>query len=299
MSASEQIGFVGLGMMGTPMVRRLASAGAQVHVFDVNSDAVTALAAEPRVVAHTTVASVVDAAETIILMLPNSKIVAHVLLADGLLEQARPGSYVIDMSSSEPHRTQELAREAERHNVMLVDAPVSGGVSGAVNGTLTIMVGGSDEAFAHVQRILAPLGKRILHAGGVGSGHAVKALNNMMSATHLLASSEALVAARRFGLDPEVVLDIVNGSSGRSGSTEQKWPRFVLPETYDSGFAMSLMLKDMKIALELEHATGVPSALGEAAVAAWQAADAELAGADHTEIVKWLEMNSQTPEEIG
>ncbi len=128
-----------------------------------------------------------------------------------------------------------------------------------------------------------------MHAGDVGAGHAVKALNNLMSAAHLLASSEALIAGRRFGLDPAVMLEIINGSSGRSWSTENKWPNYVLTEKYDAGFPVRLMVKDIKLALAIEHATGVPSAASEAVVATWEAALADLPpDADHTAIARWL-----------
>jgi 3-hydroxyisobutyrate dehydrogenase len=150
------------------------------------------------------------------------------------------------------------------------------------------MVGGPDEAVAALTPLLAVLG-RVRHVGGVGAGHALKALNNLMSAAHLLASSEALLAGQRFGLDPAVMLDAVNGSSGRSGSTENKWPNFVLPATFDSGFALTLMLKDIRIALGLAEATGAPSALTARTVELWAEAAAALApDADHTEIVRWL-----------
>ena len=129
----------------------------------------------------------------------------------------------------------------------------------------------------------------MVHAGDTGAGHAVKALNNLMSAANLLVASEALIAGRRFGLDPAVMLEIINGSSGRSTATENKWPNFVLPEKYEAGFAIRLMVKDIKLALGIEHATGVPSAASEAVVAAWEAALADLPpDADHTAIARWL-----------
>ena len=171
----------------------------------------------------------------------------------------------------------------------LIDAPVSGGVSGARAGTLMIMVGGPSEAFERFKPMLAAMGKRVAHAGDAGAGHAVKALNNLMSAAHLLASSEALIAGRRFGLDPAVMLEIINGSSGRSGSTENKWPNYILTEKYDAGFSISLMVKDLKLALSIEHATGVPPAASEAVVATWEAALADLPpDSDHTAIARWL-----------
>jgi 3-hydroxyisobutyrate dehydrogenase len=134
-----------------------------------------------------------------------------------------------------------------------------------------------------------------VHAGDIpGAGHAIKALNNLMSAAHLLASSEAMLAGQAFGLDPKVMLDIVNTSSGRSGSTENKWPNYILPGRFDSGFSIAFMVKDMKIALQLADAAGTPAPLSRAAVAAWSTADAEMpAGADHTEIARWLQRESR------
>jgi 3-hydroxyisobutyrate dehydrogenase len=172
----------------------------------------------------------------------------------------------------------------------LIDAPVSGGVAGARAGSLTVMVGGSEQAFSTVRPMLEAIGSRVMRAGDVGAGHAVKALNNLMSAAHLIVSSEALIAGRRFGLDPAIMLEIINGSSGRSGSTENKWPNYVLTEKYDAGFSIRLMVKDMKLALAIERATGTPAAVSEAAVAAWEAAAGDLPpDVDHTEIARWLD----------
>jgi 3-hydroxyisobutyrate dehydrogenase len=161
-------------------------------------------------------------------------------------------------------------------------------VSGARAGTLTIMVGGPDAAVAALEPLLGLLG-RVRHVVPVGAGHALKALNNLMSAAHLLASSEALLVGQRFGLDPAVMLEAVNGSSGRSGSTETKWPRYVLPDTFDSGFTAGLMVKDIRIALDLARATGAPAGLAERTVELWgRAVDRLGPAADHTEIARWL-----------
>ncbi len=170
----------------------------------------------------------------------------------------RKGLLVVDMGSSEPVKTRALAAELDAVGVELVDAPVSGGVSGAVKGTLTIMVGGAATAVARVTPVLEHLGT-VRHAGAVGSGHAIKALNNLISATHLWITSEAMLAGQRFGLQPEVMLEIINGSSGRSGSSENKWPNFILPGTFDSGFGLRLMLKDMRTAVDLAAHSAFPS----------------------------------------
>jgi 3-hydroxyisobutyrate dehydrogenase len=282
------VGFVGLGRMGTPMVRRLAAAGIGVRGHDTVprpelADVVT-LVDEASEVA--------DGAPVVILMLPDSAAVDAVVHGAGLLDALAPGAVLVDMGSSEPLRTRALADEVAARGATLVDAPVSGGVSGATAGTMTIMVGGPDDAVAGLEPLLAVLG-RVRPVGPVGAGHALKALNNLMSAAHLLASSEALLAGQRFGLDPAVMLDAVNGSSGRSGSTQTKWPDFVLPETYDSGFALALMVKDIRIALGLIRATEVPSGHAARTVELWAEAAAALGpGADHTEVVRWLRQSS-------
>ena len=285
------VGFVGLGNMGIPMTRRLAAAGYQVRGFDTSAEARASFAAiGGEVTVADALTSVGDGASAVILMLPDSDVVEHVLLTAGLLGRLAPGTTVIDMSSSDPARTRVLAATLAEAGVTLIDAPVSGGVVGARTGTLTVMVGGPAVAFERFKPMLAAIGARVVHAGDVGAGHAVKALNNLMSAAHLLASSEALIAGRRFGLDPAVMLEIINGSSGRSWSTQNKWPAYVLTEKYDAGFSIRLMVKDIKLALAIEHATGVPSAASEAVVAAWEAALADSPpGADHTAIARWLD----------
>jgi 3-hydroxyisobutyrate dehydrogenase len=293
--------------MGIPMSRRLVGAGYQVRGFDTSAEAMANFAgigssdAGGGVTAVAGLGSVGDGADAVILMLPDSDVVERVLLghlaseppapegADGLLASLPAGATVIDMSSSDPARTRALAPLCAVAGVTLIDAPVSGGVAGARAGTLAVMVGGPDAAFDRFKPVLEAVGSRVVHAGGTGAGHAVKALNNLMSAANMLVASEALIAGRRFGLDPAVMLEIVNGASGRSTATENKWPNFVLPEKYDAGFAIRLMVKDIRLALGIEHATGVPALASEAVVAAWEAALADLPpGTDHTAIARWL-----------
>jgi 3-hydroxyisobutyrate dehydrogenase len=276
------VGFVGLGRMGTPMVRRLVDAGITVRGYDT--------VPRPELTEVVTLVDEVPAVADaiVILMLPDSNAVEAVVRGAGLLDALASGTVLIDMGSSEPLRTRALAEEAAERGVTLVDAPVSGGVAGATAGTMSIMLGGPDELAGSLGPLLGVLG-RPRHVGPVGAGHALKALNNLMSATHLLASSEALLVGQRFGLDPAVMLEAINGSSGRSVSTEVKWPNFVLPGTFDSGFAISLMLKDIRIALGLAQATGAASALATRTVELWAEAAAALGpGADQTEIVRWL-----------
>jgi 3-hydroxyisobutyrate dehydrogenase len=287
---SGRIGFVGLGNMGMPMARHLVAAGYHVIGFDTSAAVMRVVAGTDGMTAAPALTAVGDAAAAVILMLPDSDVVEQVLLADGLLASVPATTMVIDMSSSDPARTRVLADQAAERGITLIDAPVSGGVAGALAHSLTIMVGGPEQAFVAARPLLAAIGGRVVHAGDVGAGHAVKSLNNLMSAAHLIVSSEALIAGRRFGLDPAVMLEIINGSSGRSGSTENKWPNYVLTERYDAGFSIRLLVKDMKLALGIERATGTPASVSEAVLAAWEAAAAELSPeADHTAIARWVE----------
>ncbi|MEH0108848.1 NAD(P)-dependent oxidoreductase [Tersicoccus sp. MR15.9] len=284
-AGARPVGFIGLGNMGVPMVANLVRAGHPVVAFDVSADARDrAVAVGARVVP--TAHRVAEAADTVILMLPNSTIVTDVVhgLAGALSDRSR----LVDMSSSEPLRTRELAEELAPAGVRLVDAPVSGGVAGAEAGRLTIMAGGDPADLAAVEPVLEALG-RVVRVGPVGAGHAVKALNNLLSATHLWITAEAMTVGERFGLDPAVMLEVFNGSSGRSGSTETKYPRYILPGSFDSGFGLRLMLKDMQIATRLAEQVGAPSVLGEHAVERWDSAAQALdPSADHTRIAAWV-----------
>ncbi len=304
------VGFVGLGHMGIPMTTRLVAAGYRVRGFDMSSaamDSFTAIGSSEaggEALPAASLDAVGEGADAVIVMLPDSDIVERVILgrlasspaaADaGLLASLPPGATLIDMSSSDPARTKILAGLTASSGVTLIDAPVSGGVAGARAGTLAVMVGGPAESFERFKPMLSAIGKRVVHAGDVGAGHAVKALNNLMSAAHLLVSSEALIAGQRFGVDPAVMLEIINGSSGRSTSTENKWPNYILTGKYDAGFALRLMVKDIRLALAIEHATGVPATASEAVAAAWESALADLpADADHTAIARWLSTSQE------
>lgn len=293
----QTVAFIGLGNMGTPMAGRLVDAGYAVRGFDLAEAARERLTTAGGT-AMTSAIEAVDGADVVILMLPNSDIVEAALTGDGgVLATLAPGTLVVDMSSSEPLRTRALADVVAAGGARLIDAPVSGGVIGAVNGALAIMVGGAASDFSEVEPVLQVLGKPT-HVGEIGAGHALKAINNLMSAAHLWVSSEAMLTGIAFGLDPEVMLEVINVSSGRSGSTQLKWPKFIVPETYDSGFGMALMLKDAKIATGLAENLGIPHSLSDATVEHWSTANADLGpGADHTEAAKWLRM--QLPATTG
>lgn len=303
----HRIGFVGLGRMGLPMASRLAAAGFEVRGFDiaepareafrraVSSPAARADDGVAPSEAAGTLAGAADDCDAVVLMLPDSGIIAAVTRDQGLLSAMRPGALVIDMSSSEPDKTEALASAAEARGISVVGAPVSGGVKGAADGTLTIMAGGAAHAVRRARPVLDTLGARVIHVGDApGAGHALKALNNLLVAVTVLATSEAVLAGQRFGLDPAMMLDVINTSTGRSFASERDWPDHVLTGGYDSGFALRLLVKDALIGLGIERSAGTGSALGETAAELWRRAANWLpADADHTEIVRWLESTRQ------
>ena len=277
------IGFIGLGRMGRPMAARLAAAG---HSLTVNDAAPAAVAdfleAHPSRRAETP-REVGQASDIVITMLPTSAVVAEVLQGpDGLLAGTAPGALIIEMSSGEPSATQALAAQAAQAGPVMIDAPVSGGVARAVTGELAIMVGGDDEAFARAEPILRAMGTTLLRTGAVGTAHAMKALNNLVSAAGFLVSVEALLIGKRFGLDPSVMVDVLNASTGMNNSTQKKLKPFVLSRRFDSGFGLDLMVKDLSIALGIARDGGVSAPLSALTRELWAAALAMDAGEDHT-----------------
>jgi len=293
----ERIGFVGLGNMGAPMARRLAAAGYPLAVADANPEAVARFTAETACERPADLKALGAACRAVITMLPDGHTVRKVLLdANGIAAGLRPGSFVIDMSSSAPGGTRELAAELAKQDLSLVDAPVSGGVRKAVDGSLAIMAGGSPDAVAACRPALETMGK-VFPTGGSGTGHAMKALNNYLSAATLTATAEAVLAGTQFGLDPKLMIDVLNASTGRSATTEFKYPTYVLPRRFDSGFALGLMAKDLRLALELARSTGTPRVLLEELSVLWDEAEQRIGfRADHTELVRFLEDRTRDPD---
>ncbi|MGE4425519.1 MAG: NAD(P)-dependent oxidoreductase [Solirubrobacteraceae bacterium] len=281
---------IGLGTMGLPIAKRLLGAGYDVVGFDVRDDARARFAqCDGARVADTALEAVADA-ETVVLMLMSSQVVESVVLSGGVLDALREGSLLLDMGSSSALSTRRLAELARERGVAYVDAPVSGGGHwSAAEGTMTIIVGGSDTDVARCMSLLQQLGTTIRHVGPAGAGHALKAINNLLSAVTLLASSEALVLGRRFGLDPARMMEVINASSGQSDSTTRKIPRFVITESYDSGGPLRGMLKDVRNATDLAAELGADLRLGGAVADLWQAAARDLPPeADYTEIARWV-----------
>lgn len=285
-----RVGFIGVGQMGKWMAEHLLNAGYEVTIFDKNPDEVPGLQ-EKGARAASSVSELGRENNFVITMLPNSTVVEEVVAGvDGLFSAMMPGGVIIDMSSSYVLSTRRLAEDAKLKKLAFLDAPVSGGVKGAREGTLTIMVGGNPDDFQTVLPILQHIGKKITLVGQTGAGHALKALNNYLSAASLYATTEAMVLAKTLGLDLNVALESINTSSGQSYSTHYKFPNFVLPRTFDSGFSLELLLKDVKMATSLARDNKVPVFLASAVEQIYEAAlrsgDPNL---DHTEVVKFLE----------
>jgi 3-hydroxyisobutyrate dehydrogenase len=287
---SERIGFTGLGMMGLPMARSLLARGFSVLACDTSAAAREALAegAAPGVVAFAPdPAAVAAGARAVVLMLPNSRIVATVMAA--LLPALRPGALVIDMGSSEPAETRRWAGLVAQRGARFVDAPVSGSVAKAKTGTLAIMVGGDDAAFAQAEPVLRGMGEAIIRTGDVGSAHAMKALNNFVYAAGLLATAEALRMGEALGLDLGILTDVMNASSGRNIATETKARQEIIPRRYAGGFQLGLMRKDLETAGGIAEGTGVAAPSLALCRALWSEAVERLGPTvDNTEIHRFL-----------
>ncbi|WP_256372411.1 NAD(P)-dependent oxidoreductase [Aminobacter sp. MSH1] len=286
---TSPIAFVGLGMMGLPMASRLVGAGFAVRGSDLSAEARDGFIAKGGT-AFDNARQAAEGVSVLITMLPNGKIVRDALLgADGAVGVLPPGALVIDMSSSAPMETRQLAADLAAKGISLIDAPVSGGVRRAADGSLAIMAGGDSAEIERARPILEAMGKSVIATGPIGSGHAVKALNNYVSAAGLAAACEAAIIAEKFGVDPNVLVDVLNVSTGRNNSTELKMKPIVLSGSFASGFAMALMAKDLRIAADLAVELAIEAEGARDAAALWAQASVALGReADHTEIYRFL-----------
>lgn len=287
---TPKLGLIGLGNIGEPVCRQLIEEGYEVSVYDANGEAVARLedtAAEPA----SSPKALASVADVVLLSLPNSAVVEEVVLGeDGLIGSLSPGNVLIDTSSSKPSSTRMLSDRLAQAGIDMLDAPVSGGVMRAREGTLSVMVGGRREVFERCSPILRAFGGQIFFLGDHGAGHLAKALNNLLSATTLASAAEAVILAERAGLSPDTFVEVINASNGRSYSTEVKFPTYILDRSFDDGFATALMNKDLKIALEAAAEIDFPMLVGSTVAQVWQAAVARGNGArNHTEIYAFLE----------
>jgi 3-hydroxyisobutyrate dehydrogenase len=275
------------------MAACLVKAGFTVHANDSRKAVADNFVQQVGGFAPDSLRQLAATSDVIVTMLPTSAIVEHVLGGgdDNLFSGLKPGTIIIDMTSGVPSLTQKLAERVAALGGVLIDAPVSGGVPRAKTGQLAIMVGGDDAAIERARPVLAAMGTSVLKTGGVGSGQAMKALNNLVSTGGFLIGIEALLIGQRFGLDPAVMTDVLNAATGMNNSTQKKFKQYVLSRSFDAGFSMGLLAKDLSIALQVarETATSVPvSAVVRELIVSAEAKFGP--NADHTEMAKLCEI---------
>ncbi len=287
-----KLGFIGLGAMGKPMAKRLVGADHEVYVYDVIPEAIKELADVGAQVCASPL-EVGSQAEIILLSLPNSAIVANVVLGDeGVLSGAAAGATIIDLSSVDPESTRRLAAIAEQKGIDYVDAPVSGGVSGAQAGTLTIMLGAKDSSVEKVKPVLGHLGKKISHVGDVGAGDAVKIVNNLLLGANMAALAEALVLGQKLGLSGDIMHEIIGQGSGKSYVLDAKLENFILKGNFEPGFAVDLQYKDLGLAIDAAKKTKMPLPMTNQAIQLYEMARARGYGdKDMSSVIKiWEEL---------
>ncbi len=295
-----RIGFIGLGVMGSPMAGHLARAGYPLTVHDVDASKAEAVAAEHQGVRIAPdPRSVAEAADIVITMLPSGEYVHEVALGDaGLIEGFSPGSLLLDTSSCEPWLTVRTAAALAGVGVDMVDAPVSGALMGARAAELVFMVGGAADAVERVAPLLELLGKQSFHLGPVGAGHAMKCINNMITAMTFMATAEGLAVGARFGLDPDVMTDVLNVSTGMSWISQTHIKQRITNRAFDDPFKLALMVKDIGIAMELAAREELSLPLSNRGHELWASAGhAADEGASISEMVRWLE--HETGVQIG
>jgi len=289
----RRIGFIGIGNMGWPMAANLLKAGFEVAVADVAPGCAARFAKEVGGHAAADAAEAVREADAVITILPASKQVAAVV--EEVREALPSGATLIEMSSGVPGVTRALAAALQPRGVAVVDCPVSGGVPRARTGELAIMAGGDAAQLDRVEPVLKAMGTTVHRCGGVGAGQAMKALNNLVSAGGFLIGIEALLIGQRFGLDPALMVDVLNASTGMNNSTQKKFRQFVLSRRFDSGFGLDLMVKDLSIALEVGRDTATPTPFAALCRELWASAGALLGpGQDHTAAAQLSERLSGT-----
>ncbi len=288
-----RIAFIGLGNMGGGMAANLVKAGHEVHAFDLSAEALTR-AQENGCQTYTSVREAVQGAQAVVAMLPNGGIVESVFTAD-VIGHAPTSALLLDCSTIDVATARKVAEAASAAGYEMVDAPVSGGIAAANGGTLTFMVGGSAEAFAKAEPILAAMGKAVIHAGASGAGQAAKICNNMILGATMIATCEAFALAEKLGLDLQTFFDISSKASGQSWSMTAYCPvPGVGPQSpadngYQGGFAAGLMLKDLKLAMEAAQSAGANVPMGQRAKELYEAfANAGNAGVDFSGIIKTL-----------
>ena len=283
------IGFIGLGNMGQPMARRLIEAGHKLVIYDTRNDAVAPLVAMGAQVASSP-ADVADRVETVMASLPSLQISEKVATGEGGVIHGSRIKRFIDLSTTGSRVAAKIAAALAKKSIVQIDSPVSGGVGGANKGTLAVMVSGPRAEIDLMKDVLAVFGKVFVIGEKPGMAQTMKLANNFLSATAMAATSEAVAMGVKAGLDPAVMIDVINAGSGRTTASDGKFPQAVLPRTFNYGFATALMLKDVRLCFDEAKALNVPSAVMNAVLDQWETTNTEYGGdSDFTAIVKMIE----------
>lgn len=289
MADTHTLGFIGIGVMGQPMAMHLVKQGHQVVVYDKDPAAVAVLA-QAGARAAGSVREVCDQAHIVFTSLPTPAVFSDVMLGQDGIASGSAVKIAVDLSTVGPRATKAAAAGLRQHGIELVDAPVSGGAAGARKGSLAVMVAGDAAAVEAVLALLKVFGKPTVIGPQAGQAQLLKLLNNMLSATAFAVTAEAFVAGVKGGLDPQVMLDVINISSGRSAASQEKFMRQVLPRSFDFGFPISSVCKDIGLAIEECEALGVPMWVGSQARQLWNfALKQDGTGRDMTELVQYIE----------
>lgn len=290
-----KVAFLGLGDIGSLMAKHLARDPFDLVVWNRTSSKAEAFARENKARVAATPAEAVKNADVVITCLPSSSEVEAVLHAtDGMIDSIRKGAVLIDCTSGDPPTSRSIAAELGGRGVDFIDAPVSGGTVAAKAGTLTVMWGGEATVFERARPVVEAFGKKIVHAGPVGSGDALKAVNNALLAVHILSTAEGLAVLVKAGVDPKVALDVINASSGRSNTSENLIPQRVLTRAFPRTFRLALLEKDIGIAAVMAEDLDAHTPLISLAAARFHEARAKLGEeADHVEAVKMIEAENK------
>ncbi|MBI3791714.1 MAG: NAD(P)-dependent oxidoreductase [Gemmatimonadetes bacterium] len=286
-----RVAFLGLGAIGTPMARHLAKPPFQLTVWNRTAEKADAFSRAHGCRVAATPADAARDAEVVITCLPSSREVEQVVTAaDGLLDALATNAVLVDCTSGDPATSKRLATVLAGRGVHFLDAPVSGGTSGAESATLTVMVGGDAGTFARVRDVLDAFGEKLVHCGPVGAGHALKSVNNALLAVHLWSAAEGLAALKKAGVDPALALDVINASSGRSNASMNLFPQRVLTRAFPRTFRLALLDKDVGIAAQVARETATSSPLLQLTAELFRTAHTLLGEeADHVEAVKCVE----------
>ena len=289
MTTEKHLGFVGIGRMGAPMAERLLNAGYALTIYDTQPAVLQALKEKGAHIAKSPKA-VADIAATVLVSLPTPDIVIAVALGEQGLARGKAVRTVIDLSTSGSEAARTLADGLAGLDIQSIDCPVSGGVTGATRGTLALMISGSRERYDQLQDVFNVLGKPVYVGEHPGMAQTMKVINNLISVTALSITSELMVMGVKAGLDPDIMLQVINSGSGRTNASEDKIPRFVLTRSFDFGFAVGLSAKDVRLCLEESEQLGVPLRVGDAArKLVNDVRDKYGDDADLTEIIRYVE----------